>query len=153
MIKKASIQLKAAILLFVFGLNTIVGFACSVGFDMGFNTHHHDEEATEVTVHIHADGKEHHHPVKAEKHHHSEKGDSKKDNCCNDSVVKLSQLDQAVPQSAALIAPLYFSAFITSYNYFLTLFISPVIIKDRYFARNYHPPISDIRIALQSFQI
>jgi hypothetical protein len=153
MTKRRSIQLKAAMLLFVFGLNTIVGFACSVGFDMGFNTHHHEEEATEVTVHIHADGKEHHHPVKAEKHRHAEKGDAKKDDCCNDSVVKISQLDQAIPQSPALIHPVFFSSFIISYCPFLTVFISQVNTRDKYFARNYHPPISDIRIALQSFQI
>ena len=42
----------------VFSLNTIIGFACAVGIDMGFNsTDHHDEEATETSVHIHADGK------------------------------------------------------------------------------------------------
>ena len=40
------IQLKAALLLLVFGLNTIIGFACAVGVDMGFNTSHHHNNGT-----------------------------------------------------------------------------------------------------------
>lgn len=31
-----SIKIKAAFLLVVFALNTVVGFACSLGVDMGF---------------------------------------------------------------------------------------------------------------------
>ena len=45
----------------VFSLNTVIGFACAVGINMGFNTtHHHEEEATEAVVHIHKDGKKYH---------------------------------------------------------------------------------------------
>ena len=67
--KNISIQLKAAFLLIVFGLNTMVGFACAIGVDMGFNTtNHHDEEATEV--HQHADGSKHDHHNQASKHEH-----------------------------------------------------------------------------------
>ena len=77
--RRLSIQLKALFLLIVFASNTAVGFACSLGVDMDFNTSHHntDEEATEV--HVHADGKKHDHGQKqtnvtaqddATKHHH-----------------------------------------------------------------------------------
>ncbi len=52
--KKISIQIKAAFLIGVFSLNTVIGFACAIGIDIGFNTaHHHDDEATEVTIHVH----------------------------------------------------------------------------------------------------
>ena len=69
-----SIRLKAALLLIIFSMNTVIGFACAIGIDMGFNTtHHHDEEAKEVTIHVHADGKKHQHHDKATRHHHDSK--------------------------------------------------------------------------------
>jgi hypothetical protein len=47
-----------------------------------------------------------------------------------------------------------------SYQYFVTpSYYTEVAFRDqvqrhtRYFVRNYHPPIADIRIAIQSFQI
>jgi hypothetical protein len=57
---KRKYKIIASFLLTIFSVNTVVGFACSVGIDMGFNSkHHHDEESTEAVVHIHADGKKH----------------------------------------------------------------------------------------------
>lgn len=150
--KITSIQLKAAFLLVVFGLNMAVGFACSVGLDMVFNTsHHHEEEATEV--HVHADGKKHVHHHEAKKHHHEEKDASKKDDCCNDKVVKLAQVDKAVPQSNTFINTVFFTSFISSFYNIDVLFTSHVNTNSKYFVRNHHPPIPDIRIAIQSFQI
>lgn len=156
-----SIQLKAAFLLMVFSLNTIIGFACSVGIDMGFNTkHHHDEEATEAAVHVHADGKKHIHHKEASKHHHDEavgdhhksKGD--KDNCCNDGVMKITQLDKAVPQTMSIaLHPIFFTAFVSSFYYVNILYSSQVNTSIKHFVRSYHPPIPDIRIAIQSFLI
>ena len=58
--RNRSIQLKAAFLLLVFGLNTVVGFACSLGLDMGFNIPHHKEEASASPIHIHKAGKHEH---------------------------------------------------------------------------------------------
>ena len=75
--RKLSIQLKAAFLLLVFAFNTLIGFACAIGIDMGFNSsNHHDEEATEV--HVHADGKRHDHLNQSEKHKHKENKTEKK---------------------------------------------------------------------------
>ncbi len=150
--RNGPIQLKAAFLLVVFGLNMAVGFACSVGLHMVFNTsHHHDEEATEV--HVHADGKKHEHHAEAKKHHHDEKDASKKDDCCNNKVVRLSQADKAIPQSNILIIPGCFSAFISSFYNINVFYPSQITTSVRYFVRSYHPPITDIRIAIQSFQI
>jgi len=161
---KRKYKIIAATLLTVFSLNTVVGFACSVGIDMGFNSkHHHDEKATEAVVHIHSDGKKHVHYGKkkdhntTKSHHHDQatnqhKSDKKKDNCCNDEVTKFTQVDKAVPQSLKLIHPAFLIAFLDIfYNDSLP---SSVIVKDiKQFVRNYHPPISNIRIAIQSFQI
>ena len=149
MIKNKSIQLKAALLLIVFSLNTIIGFACAVGINMGFNSHHHNEEATEIAVHVHADGKKHEHHNKG--HHHKTKDE--KDNCCNDKVTKFSQLDKSVPISATDITTIFFTTFISTFFNIDILFSSQQNVSIKYFVRSHHPPIQDIRIAIQSFQI
>lgn len=144
--KTLSIQLKAAFLVLVFGFNTVAGFACAIGIDMGFNkTHHHDDEATEV----HADGKKHHHE-EAEHKHSTKEG---KDDCCNDKVVKISQADKAVPQAVKLLNPVFFTAFVAVYNNINIFYPSQTNTFTKYFVRGHHPPIPDIRIAIRSFQI
>ena len=109
----------------IFSLNTIVGFACAVGVDMGFNTkHHHDEETTEAVVHVHKDGKKHIHQEQKESHghdkshHHDEtsstdnsKGD---DNCCNNKVRTFDELDKSIPNPLSIINPVFFTAFIAT---------------------------------------
>lgn len=148
--RNISIQLKAALLLVVFGLNTVVGFACAMGVDMGFNTtHHHDEEATEV--HIHANGEKHEHHNNSATHHHGE--ENEKGGCCNDSVIKLSQTEKSVPQSNIIISPIVFTTFITTHYNIDISYPSQVTTSVKHFVRSYHPPIPDIRIAIQSFQI
>ena len=156
--RKISIQIKAAFLLIVFSLNTVIGFACAVGIDMGFNsTHHHDEEATETSIHVHADGKKHIHHHEATKHHDEADNDHKskdgKDNCCHDKVTQFTQLDKSVPQSLSVINPIFFITFVSAFHNSEILFPSQVTPNIKYFVRSHHPPIPDIRIAIQSFQI
>lgn len=149
----------------VFAMNTVAGFACAVGVDMGFNAKHHDEnEATEAVVHVHKDGKKHVHQEKNENHshdkshshdqannHHNSGGD--KDNCCNDKVNSFQQLDKSVPEAVNVVHPVFFTAFVSTY-YNIEILPHTDIIKDiKPFVRSYHPPIPDIRIAIQSFQI
>jgi len=134
----------------VFGLNTVVGFACAIGIDMRFNTsHHHDEEATEV--HVHADGKKHHHEKPA--HNHENKHQDEKGGCCSDSVTKFSQTDKSLPQSNIIINPVFFTAFIATYYDIDISYPSQISSSNKYFVRSHHPPIPDIRIAIQSFLI
>lgn len=162
--RNISIQLKALFLLIVFASNTVVGFACSVGADMGFNTiRHHDDDRKLVSVHVHADGKKHvhadgkkhDHPSQPVKHQHEEKKAEKKqkDGCCNDDVQKLQRLDKALSQNAKITmdAPV-FIAIMRMYTGMDILSLSmayPLKFKDRFF----YPPPSDIRIAIQRFQI
>lgn len=163
--RSTSIKLKSAILLVVFALNTVVGFACSVGVDMGFNTkHHNDNETTEAVVHIHKDGKKHIHQEKKESHSHiksrkndeasnTEKSKSDGGNCCTDEVKSFQDLDKSVPNSSNIVHPVFFTAFVTVY-YNIRLLPHTDVVKDiKPFVRSYHPPIQDIRIAIQSFQI
>ncbi len=172
--RNISIQFKAAFLLTVFALNTIVGFACSMGVGMGFNMpRHHDDDKKEISVHVHADGKKHQHHRKKDndvsvnhdaeekKHHHHEaekqepekNGNSKTDDCCNDKVVKIIQADKAVSHSNPLVHPVFFTAFISAYCNIDEIYLSQVATSNKYLVLGHHPPIADVRIAIQSFQI
>ncbi len=156
-----TIQLKAAFLIIVFSMNTVIGFACAVGIDMGFNSKHHHEFETKEAVHIHGDGKKHIHPEQKESrsasHHHDEVNNldnegNDSDNCCNDKVTKFEQIDKAIPQSLAL-NPILFTAFISSFYNIDILVASQVTKSTKYFVRSHHPPIPDILIAIQRFQV
>jgi hypothetical protein len=157
---KISKQFKAALLIVIFSMNTVIGFACSVGIDMVFNSsHHQDEEATETMIHVHSDGKKHVHHEEAKNHDekdtdHHEKSKSSKDNCCNEKVIKFNEIDKSASQTlAASITPLFFVVFIASFNNNDISYTSYINTSIKYFVRSYHPPISDIRIAIRSFQI
>ena len=148
---KLSIKFKAVFLLIVFSLNTVVGFACAIGVDMGFNAshHHHDEEAIEVMSEV----MEHHHHELASGHQEDNRDNSKEDDCCNKKVLQISQEDKALPQTHSLISAIFFSAYIASYPHSAIFYSSQVTAMVKYFVRCYHPPIPDIRIAIRSFQI
>ena len=126
-----------------------VGTACALGVNMGFNSHHHEEEETESTIHVHANGKQHHHEEAENKH----KDNDKKDDCCNDKVLKLLRTDKAVPQFTKLINQTFSISFIPVYNSINITYPSQVSTSNKYYVRGHHPPIPDIRIAIQSFQI
>ncbi len=146
--KIKSIQIKAALLLLAFSLNTIIGFACAVSMEMGFNSHHHESSAL-------VDSENHHHD---KSHHHDDadvqhKTNNDKDNCCNNEVMKFQKVDKALTSSINIADPVFFATFLTSF-YNLDILSSSNKISDiKYFVRSHHPPIPDIRIAIQSFQI
>lgn len=172
--RNTSIQLKAAFLLAVFALNTVAGFACAMGLGMGSKTSHHKDEATEPSIHIHADGKKHHHapePAKATAHehadgkkhehhdepvkqHHEEKEIPKKDkdDCCNDDVQKFQNLDKNLnPNVKTVIDPIVFVAILSTFlgiDIFQTS-AAPQLPAIRYL----FPPPPNILIAIQRFQI
>lgn len=114
---------------------------------MGFNSHHHDEPAE---LYIHNNGSEHHH--KKSGHTHSDH--NKKDNCCNDKVLKILQTDKAVP-SVAKLAPTNFDTYFIPTYYTLNISYSLQVNHINKYCLHWHhtPPIPDIRIAIQSFQI
>ena len=146
-----SIQCKATFLLVVFALNTLVGLACSVGLDMGFNTTHHKNEAAKPSVHIHKDGKKHIHGADGNKsNHHAKKAGTGKDDCCKGKVVKLQIADKNIDHTTIVINTPLFSS--------LSLFELPVYnsvsrISQEYIACHFHPPPRGILIAIQRFQI
>ncbi len=152
MILNRSIQLKAVFLLIVFSLNTVVGFACSMGVNMGFNTSHLNGDTAKPSVHIHKDGKKHEHkPGTGKKHSHKHpETNSKKDDCCKEKVVKLQTSDKALIYARSNI---HTSAFIVSYFFQYSLFNTVEWVPQKYIACHFHPPPRDIRIDIQSFQI
>lgn len=148
-----SSKLKAFLLLTVFILNIVVGFACVVGVDMSFNHVHHQQAEAAVPhehtkAHHHGETKDHHHTAD----HHGNK--AHEDNCCKDEIAKIEKADKITPTAdneyshpqVALITTSFF------YNFNITA-LNTVDFNPRYFVQSYHPPIPDIRIAVQSFQI
>lgn len=153
----SSIQLKAAFLTLVFLLNTIVGFACVVGTGMGFNREHHKEQKTVYSGgHTHKSNKPHEHAE-----HELDKGSadhpvskSSKDNCCKEEVAKLTKADKLIQPGFdySLLSLSFFILPSTVYR-IGNLGTFPINVPKARFVRQCHPPIPDVRIAIQSFQI
>ena len=151
--RSPSIQLKAAFLLIVFSLNTVVGLACAVGLDMGFNRLHHQEKETAITQKdVHKHSKSHHeHQGRVDDHHSSQKS---KDNCCKDVAAKFAQADKLTPQFFDVgIHHVFFLAFISTFYHSDAFPLNSHTPDNKFFDRSHHPPIPDIRVAIQSFQI
>lgn len=128
-----SIQLKATLLIFIFLSNIVIGFACTLGVDMQFNSKHHP-------------------PVSSVKDHHQAK--ETKDNCCKDEVSKLTKSDkQSEVISSFNFQPVH-SAIVPDFFY-TQISLSSIFVNTHtnYIARQCRAPVTDIRIAIQSFQI
>lgn len=147
--KIKSIQIKAAFLLIAFSLNTIIGFACAIGMNMDFNSHHHEEEGTISETSHHHSTANHHHDESVKDHHQSKDAD----NCCHDKVTKIAQVDKAVPQPFSISVNYLFLSALASTFYHIDTLNGVRASQFKYFVRSHHPPIPDIRIAIQSFQI
>ena len=81
-----TIKYKALFLLVTFSLNSVVGFACSLGVDMGFNSGHHE----------HNDQEQHKRSQKGHTESHRNDHEPADDNCCNDLVADFQNLDKAI---------------------------------------------------------
>ena len=161
-------------LLLVFSLNTLVGFACSMGMDLRSGTAHHKEKPTTPSVHIHEDGKKHQHQKQpanvsahvhadGKKHTHTKKEPAKdrqdntskknKDDCCNDGVLKIQQLDKNLKQNQnnEVMAPIWVAMLntFTAIDIFNLSASSPQLATVRYL----FPPPPNIRITIHRFQV
>ena len=118
----------------------MVVFACSLGMDMKSNSSHHQEKISNSSSH--------HHKSKANHH------EDDKDNCCKDKAVKFSKVDKLNPQASySGINHTFFLTFLSHFFYFNILESGSNIFINKFFVLGHHPPIRDIRIAIQSFQI
>jgi len=124
--KKRFIQIKATFFLVVFAFNTVVGFACGLGIDMGFNAGGLGKRKSASKIHIHADGKKHQHGSEKAKHNHADKTHHEEGGCCTDGVAKLAQTDKALPAAAAVIHPVISSDVISLFSYVDIFYYSQV---------------------------
>ena len=121
--KSLSLQLKATLLIVIFLLNMMVGFACTLGFDMKFNS----------------------------KHHHAQ--ETKDNCCKNEvsKLTKSDKQSEIIstfnfqPVLSAIVPDFFFTQ--------ISLTSIPLNKHTNYFVRQCRAPVPDIRIAIQSFQI
>lgn len=137
---KLSIQTKAGLLLLVFLLNTMVVFGCSLSMDMKSTSSCNYKKICDSSVLHH----------KKESQHHKKD----KDNCCKDEAIKFAKVDKLSPsqnnQEINLVGyPVLFFVYYDADSFKQQI----DCINYSYIFLNHHPPISDIRIAIQSFQI
>lgn len=157
--RNSGIQRKAAFLLIVFLLNTVVGFACLVGMDMGATEAHHHDQEVENHHHDHGDGQKEVHSSSIDHHHssnhdHSSETEKTTDDCCTDQVQKIERADKLSPPvlEFSYVQP-FFTLIFPNYFHLEASVSSLKILRPKHLVRDYHPPIPDIRIAVQSFQI
>ena len=74
-------------------------------------------------------------------------------NCCSGPVTKFEQLDKSITPSTKIFHPLFFITHVSAFYNIDILYTSFVNTGIKYFVRSYHPPIPNIRVAIQSFQI
>lgn len=144
-----SVRIKAMLLTIVFLLNTVIGFACSIGIDMGFNSAHLKHEHA-VAKHEHSNqSQQDHHPHKA---HHNQNADS--DNCCKDEAAKLTASDKLTQRIFDLHQLSLPFAVLAGHVFFQRIELGlPSNVPNACFAKHCRSPIIDVRIAIQSFQI
>jgi hypothetical protein len=148
--------LKAAFLLTVFALNTVLAFACSLGVKLGYNNQHHHEAATVKTTadsHNHDSDNSTKHGEHAPAAHHHDKSDAAKDDCCTENALKFQTEDKKLQQ--AQNTTLKTPVFVAFLSLILGLDLAPIETKTgtKNLIRQYYPPPPDIRLAIQSFQI
>lgn len=150
------IKLKAALLLTVFSLNTVIAFACAMGIKMGYNNQHHHEQnkVQKETAHAHGshDHGTAHHESTTGAHHHDQQ-ESTTDDCCTGNAIKFQSEDKQLQQlqNIAVKTPVYLP-FLSSFYNIEAAAANGIAAVYKYLIPRYYPP-PDIRIVIQSFQI
>lgn len=142
---------RAAFLLLVFSLNTLAGFACSIGLNMGYNAKHHPHVKADTAL-----------KCSHTAHQHKEAAvpgqprlQSPNDDCCAKQVNSFALLDKSVVHNHLFIkAPVYpiaipsWLATIEKQDTKL-----PVNSRFQFVRRSCSLDHTDIRIAIRSFQV
>lgn len=146
-------MISALLLLMVFSLNTLAGFACSLGVDMGYNTRHHKHN-TQIQQQslLHAPGHGHLHNKYFSSH---PTFSSTNDDCCANQVNDFARLEKSLPNTSFLVKPL-FLADVSSPKFLMELkedLQKALDSKFQFVRRSCSLHHTDIRISIQSFQI
>lgn len=149
-------KIKGLILLLVFSLNTLAGFACSIGVDMGYNKSHHEHDAIHAAqkANKQSDGHLHEHTSATEHHNQQSDNHGSKEDCCTNGVKDFIQLDKSLANSNGLQLPVFLVAFVS--GFFLPTQEPSLIDSSIYDAvrRSWrYSDDTDLRIVIQSFQI
>ena len=108
-------QLKALFLLLVFSLNTLAGFACSVGVNMGYNSNHHEPGKSS----------DHKRTASHHQHHHKQQQLTASrfhvagltNDCCAKEVAGFALLEKSVSVGLLkLQAPVFLLAFAAAFS-------------------------------------
>ena len=151
----------ALFLLLIFSLNTVVGFACSIGIDMGYNSMHHQHNSSDSPSKCpsnksdqkHADGTSENRCHKLQPI--GKPANNTQKDCCANDVTRFIQLDKTIVKTNLNFQP---PAFLVV---FASAFIQPLL-NETNFANSYRLQFvrrscsiydTDIRIVIQSFQI
>jgi len=144
---KITIRIKALCLLVVFSMNSLLGFACSIGVDLGYNTNHHKQDTNALK------NEAAHDCGIMEDETTTNTSPVNTHDCCKDEVLKFNLSDKSPASTIKIDAPAH-PAFNLVAFYIVQSFTIEDVPSNHYYVRSDHPPISrDIKILLQSFQI
>ena len=147
----STIKINALSLLIIFSLNMLIGFACSLGVDMGYNTDHHQVASGKATDNIpscHMDN--------------SDSGASKQQSelpgtkdCCSGGVIEFLKMDKNASSLSAVdvTTPVLLLAHRFSYQLELLQYFENTSLRSHQLMRSDHPPQKDVRTAIHSFLI
>jgi hypothetical protein len=149
-------KIRGLILLLVFSLNSVAGFACSIGVDMGYNKKHHQHDGSNTVSksHTHTEKHQHEHsPASLSNDKIVSIPDSKAD-CCTNGVTDFIKLDKSVANSTDLQPPVFLVAFISQFLLPAEELSLPDTSLYGSLRRSWLPTDdTDLRIVIQSFQI
>jgi len=153
-------RVKALVLLVIFSLNTIAGFACSIGINMGYNDEHHKHGGpsdSHKNINSHLKGHSHelgHKHTEQEVVENGQEDQNNNDDCCANDVTKFIKLDKSVVKFPLLQAPIFQQGFISTFILsFQIATNSQVNSRFQFVRRSCSIYNTDIRITIQSFLI
>ncbi|MEO6253967.1 MAG: hypothetical protein ABIO79_11700 [Ferruginibacter sp.] len=155
-----TIKYKALFLLVSFSMNTVVGFACSLGIDMGFNSGHHEDHDEEQPNHSGVQEVDHHgkhslnhaYTVAYVEHGPVITTSEDEEGCCKNFVVGFQNLDKQLAQKLSFAKiKIAITPFIlhSTLPFKYIIYVEPVRIPPK--IPDHSPP--DIRVFIQSFLI
>lgn len=149
---KSSIRINALSLLTIFALNMVIGFLCSLGIDMGYNSNHHQGiEPEQVSGSF----------VPACHMAVSDSGSSNNqssnsNDCCSGGVVKFLKLDKTTSPTITVDlekVPVILATYHVNYQPELLQYLGNTSRITHVLMRRDHRPQRDILTTIQSFLI
>jgi hypothetical protein len=164
MTRQIKYKIVAGVLLLVFSLNTLAGFACSIGIDLGYNSGHHQTHRKQHRSDDKQNTHAHKHKQRSPKTHlvldshnstHSLTINDNQNDCCSGFVTQFARLDKAVPHNDFVLqAPVFVLALTTAFVVQDPKEAElPVDSRFQFVRRSCFLNDTSIRISIQSFLI